>query len=170
MCDCPVDHRRDADNIKRNARIAIRQPGDLCTQRNTIDDCSNTNQGHRNLTFYMDIKFPFQFDHKGRTAQSDDDQHITDMIAQVLFTSPGERVNRPTFGSGLMQLVFQPNSDELSATIQFLVQGALQQWLGDLIEVNNVEADNQDSTLSVTVVYTIRRSQQTRVAEFQRSV
>jgi phage baseplate assembly protein W len=118
----------------------------------------------------MNIKFPFQFDHKGRTALSDDDGHIKDMIAQVLFTSPGERVNRPTFGSGLMQLVFQPNSDELSATIQFLVQGALQQWLGDLIEVNNVDVVHEDSTLSVTVVYTIRLSQQTRVAEFQRSV
>ncbi len=118
----------------------------------------------------MNINYPFQFDHKGRTAVSDDDQHITDMIEQVLFTSPGERVNRPTFGSGLMQLVFQPNSDELAATLQFLVQGALQQWLGDLIVVNNVDVVNEDATLSVTVVYTIRRSQQTRVAEFQRSV
>ena len=92
------------------------------------------------------------------------------MIEQILFTSPGERVNRPNFGSGLMQLVFQPNSDQLAATIQFLVQGALQQWLGYLIELNDVEVQNVDSTLSVKVVYTTRLTQQTQIAEFQKNV
>lgn len=118
----------------------------------------------------MNIKFPFQTDHKGRTALCELERHINDMIEQVLFTSPGERVNRPTFGSGLMQLVFQPNSDELAATTQFLVQGALQQWLGDLIEVNSIDVQNPDSSLFVTVVYTIRRTQETKVAEFKRTV
>lgn len=118
----------------------------------------------------MDIQFPFQIDNKGRTALSNHDRHIRDMIEQVLFTSPGERVNRPTFGSGLMQLVFQPNSDQLAATVQFLVQGALQQWLGYLIEVNDVEVQNVDSTLSVRIVYTTRLTQQTQEAEFQRTV
>lgn len=118
----------------------------------------------------MNIKFPFQIDHKGRTAQSDDEEHIQDMIEQVLFTSPGERVNRPTFGSGLMQLVFQPNSDELVATTRFLVQGALQQWLGDLIEVNNLEVQNIDSSLLVTVEYTIRSTQENKIAAFNRTI
>jgi phage baseplate assembly protein W len=90
------------------------------------------------------------------------------MIEQVLFTAPGERVNRPDFGSGLLQLVFEPNSDELVITTQFMVQGALQQWLGDLIEVNSVTVDNEDSKLLVTVEYTIRRTQQPQVAKFLR--
>ena len=118
----------------------------------------------------MNIRFPFQVDHKGRAGLSDDDAHIKEMIEQVLFTSPGERVNRPTFGSSLMQLVFQPNSPELAATTQFLVQGALQQWLGDLIEVNKVEVLSEDSSLFVTVVYTKRLNGETGVAEFQKAV
>jgi len=118
----------------------------------------------------MNIKFPIQFDHKGQTALCDDERHIRDMIEQVLFTSPGERVNRPTFGSGLLQLVFQPNSDELSATVQFLVQGALQQWLGDLIEINDVQIEQYDSSLTVTVVYTIRRTQENQVAVFNKTI
>ena len=117
----------------------------------------------------MNIKFPFQFDQKGRTAASDEDRHILDMIEQVLFTSPGERVNRPTFGSGLMQLVFQPNSDEMAAAVQFLVQGSLQQWLGNLIEVNNVEVQNPDSSIRIKVAYTVRRTQENKIAEFKRS-
>jgi uncharacterized protein len=118
----------------------------------------------------MNIKFPFQIDHKGRTAQSNDEDHIRDMIEQVLFTSPGERVNRPTFGSGLMQLVFQPNSDELVTTTRFLVQGALQQWLGDLIEVNDLEVQHVDSSLLVTVAYTIRSTQENKIAAFNRAI
>ena len=90
------------------------------------------------------------------------------MIEQVLFTSPGERVNRPTFGSGIMQLVFEPNSEELITTTQYLVQSALQQWLGDLIEVNAVTVASSDAGLSVTVQYRIRRTQQQVVAQFQR--
>ena len=116
----------------------------------------------------MQINFPYQFDERGQTAETGPDSHIRDLIEQVLFTTPGERVNRPTFGSGLMQLVFQPNSDELSATVQFLVQGALQQWLGDLIEVNGVQVTSQESTVAVVIVYTIRRTQERQTAQFSR--
>lgn len=116
----------------------------------------------------MNIDFPFKFDNRGRTAATGDDNHIRDMIEQVLFTSPGERVNRPDFGSGLMQLVFAPNSNELAATTQLLVQGALQQWLGDLIQVNSVQVGSIEETLRVKVEYTIRRNQQHQVAQFMR--
>ena len=116
----------------------------------------------------MNVDFPFHFDARGRTAQADEDEHIRDLIEAVLFTAPGERVNRPTFGSGLMQLVFAPNSDELAAATQFLVQGALQQWLGDLIVVDDVRAASVDSRLEVTVVYTVRRDGERRQAQFTR--
>src|SRR5437588_10961901 len=116
----------------------------------------------------MNVDFPYHLDNRGRTAETDDDDHIRDLIEQVLFTAPGERVNRPTFGSGLLQLVFAPNSDTLAAATQMSVQGALQQWLGDLIAVEAVEVNNVDSTLEVKVQYVIRRNQQRRAAEFQR--
>ena len=114
----------------------------------------------------MNLKFPIQFDQNGKTAGSTDDNHIRDMIEQVLFTAPGERVNRPSFGSGLLQLVFEPNSNELAATTQFLVQSSLQQWLGDLIEVNDVKIESQEASLTVSVVYVIRSTQQTGLATF----
>src|ERR1700741_795092 len=99
----------------------------------------------------MNVDFPFHFDRRGRAAGVDDDGHIRDLIEQVLFTAPGERVNRPDFGSGLLRLVFAPNSDQLAATTQYLVQGSLQQYLGDLIQVDAVDVENEDSTLRVTV-------------------
>ena len=106
----------------------------------------------------MDVDFPFGFNGLGRTRGCSEDEHLRDLIEQVLFTSPGERVNRPTFGSGLMQLVFAPNSDALAAATQVSVQAALQQWLGDVIDVRAVEVVNEDSTLSVTVRYVSRRT------------
>lgn len=118
----------------------------------------------------MNIDFPYQFDHRGRTAETGYEDHIRDMIEQVLFTSPGERVNRPAFGSGLLQLLFAPNSDELAGTTQFLVQSALQEWLGDLIQVESVLADSEESTLRVTVEYIIRRDQTRQTATFDRQV
>jgi uncharacterized protein len=114
------------------------------------------------------LDYPYHFDGRGRTTATGDDAHIRDLIEQVLFTAPGERVNRPDFGSGLMQLVFAPNSDELAAATQFLVQGSLQQWLGDLIEVEAVEVRSADATLHVTVQYRVRRRGTRQTAEFTR--
>ena len=114
----------------------------------------------------MQVDYPYHFDGRGRTAETDSDDHIRDLIEQVLFTSPAERVNRPTFGSGVMRLVFEPNSDALATATQQLVQGALQQWLGDLIQVQAVEVQNEDATLQITVRYIVRRTQQAKVAQF----
>jgi phage baseplate assembly protein W len=100
------------------------------------------------------VDFPFQFDGKGRTRTTNRDEYIRDLIIQVLFTSPGERVNRPEFGCGLLRLVFAPNSDALQAATQFQVQAALQRWLAEVITVNDVEVTPGDGRLDVTVVYT----------------
>ena len=75
------------------------------------------------------------------------------MIYQVLFTNPGERVNRPDFGCGLLQKVFAPNSEVLAATTQFLVQGSLERWLGDVIQTEEVRVSSEGERLVVAVAY-----------------
>jgi phage baseplate assembly protein W len=115
------------------------------------------------------IDHPFHFDGRGRTAETGQDDHVRDLIEQLLFTSPGERVNRPDFGSGLLQLVFAPGGAELIATTQFLVQGGLQQWLGDVMQVEAVEVTAEDATLEVSVQYVVLRTQERQVARFTRA-
>lgn len=117
----------------------------------------------------MNIDFPYHFDSRSHTATTDDDGHIRDMIEQFLFTNTGERVNRPDFGSGLLQLIFAPNSPELASTLQFTVQAGLQQWLGDLIEVQSLEVVSEDAKLRVDISYLVRRTQETRTTSFVRS-
>ena len=116
----------------------------------------------------MNIDYPFHFDSRGRTAATDDSDHIRDMIEQLLFTSPGERVNRPDFGSGLMQMVFAPNSPELAAALQFTLQAALDRWLGDVVEVRALEVSSVDSRLKVDLTYALRRTGETRTERFER--
>ena len=118
----------------------------------------------------MNIDFPFHIDGHGRTAATDDDDHVRDLIEQILFTNPGERVNRPTFGSGLLQMVFQPNSAELAAALQFTLQASLQQWLGNRIQLRGVQVDNLDSTLQVTVQYVVPSEPVVQTAQFTREI
>ena len=108
------------------------------------------------MTGRLDVAFPFTVDGRGRTAASGYDDHVRDMIELLLFTSPGQRVMRPDFGCGLGDLVFEPNSPEIAASLQSTVQASLQRWLGDVIDVVSVEVTSEDSTLRVFVAYVVR--------------
>jgi phage baseplate assembly protein W len=112
------------------------------------------------------LDFPYRYDGRGRTAVTNDTDHIRDLIEQVLFTSPGERVMRPDFGSGLLAMVFEPSGSSIAATTQMLVQGALQQYLGDLIAVQAVDVEASDGTVRVNVRYSVLRDGATRLDTF----
>ena len=110
----------------------------------------------------MNIDYPFQFDGRGKTEITDLDDHIRDMIEQLLLTSPGERVNRPDFGSGLLQMVFAPAGNEVATALKFTIQGAVQRWLGDLIEVQSLDVSSRDGALTVVIQYVVRRTAESR--------
>lgn len=114
----------------------------------------------------VNIDFPFHFNSSGRTASAGTDDHVRDMIEQLLFTNRGERVNRPEFGSGLIQLIFAPNSPELASALQFTVQAALQQSLGDVIEVLDLEVVAEDSSLRIIIQYVVRGTNEKQTAVF----
>ena len=114
------------------------------------------------------IDYPHHFNGRGRTSETDLTGHVRNLVELTLFTSPGERVNRPDFGSGVMQLVFAGAGPELAATAQVLVQGALTQWLGDLIEVEAVSVEAVDERLNVEVRYQVLATGEPRVETFSR--
>lgn len=118
----------------------------------------------------FNIDFPLHFDSRGRTASTDDAEHMRDLIEQLLFTNPGERVNRPDFGCGLLAMVFAPNSPELATALQFTIQASLQRWLSDLVEIQTLEITSEESTLQVWVQYRVRRTGDQRVATFERRI
>jgi phage baseplate assembly protein W len=113
------------------------------------------------------IDFPYGFDTTGRTRPASPEDHVRDLVEQVLFTAPGERVNQPQFGSGLLGLVFEPNSCALAAATRARVDGALQLWLADVIQVEAVQTRAHDSAMEVTVSYVVRATQERRVERFR---
>ncbi|AUY53150.1 GPW/gp25 family protein [Streptomyces sp. CB01881] len=119
----------------------------------------------------VDVAFPFRFDERGRTAgPADYDRHVRDLLEQLLFTAPGERVNRPDFGCGLNQLLFGPNSPELAATVEYTARAAVQRWLGDVLDLVELRATAVESVLTVEVRYVVRRTRQAAEARFAREV
>lgn len=107
----------------------------------------------------MYVTFPYQFDPHGRTAVTSNlDDHIRQMLEQLLFTRPGERVNRPDFGCGLGNLVFEPNSDRLAAALEVTVVTSIGQWLGDVIQLQNVDVESEDEKLLVNISYVVKAS------------
>ncbi|MFE5022391.1 GPW/gp25 family protein [Streptomyces sp. NPDC056656] len=114
---------------------------------------SQTSRGTRPRS---DITFPFRADRRGRTAHAAHGEHVHDLIEQLLFTSPGERVMRPDFGCGLLDLVFAPNTPELVSTLELSVQASLQRWLGDLIDVVALDVESADDAVRVYLSYVLR--------------
>jgi uncharacterized protein len=109
---------------------------------------------------------PLHVDRRGRTARVTGSGRLRDLVEQVLFTHPGERVMRPMFGAGVPQLLFEPNGPEVAATTRLLVQSSLQQWLGDLVDIDDVEVISEEGVLSVRVSFTERETQETFVERF----
>jgi phage baseplate assembly protein W len=118
----------------------------------------------------MEVAFPFEIDSRGRTATADYARHIRQMIEQILFTNPGERVNRPDFGSGLLSFVHSPNSEVVAAALQANIQASLQRWLGDVLQVHQLAVEAQDNKLVVVLTYSLQRTLETRTERFVRSV
>lgn len=121
----------------------------------------------KNKGFYAYNNFPLTIDNKGSTLTTKSQaEHIKQLIEQILFTIQGERVNRPTFGTGINQLVFEPNSEEIAIATQFLIQGSLQQWMSDTIQVEAVDVKSEDATLNISIQYIIRNTLSREIISF----
>ncbi len=116
------------------------------------------------------LHYPFKINHLGRTSTANFEEHIRQLIEQVLFTSPGERVNRPDLGSDVLALIFSPDSPKLSTTIAANIRSSLAKYLSDLVTVENIGISHKNSSLAITVKYVIRKTQSKQVTEFRRNI
>jgi len=118
----------------------------------------------------MNLVYPFRISSLRRSAISDWDEHVQQLIEQVLFTTPGERVNRPDFGSNALQQIFSINSDEIATANQFLLQASLQQWLSDVIQIEDLKVQTQEATLQITIQYKVLKTQERRTGNFNYAI
>jgi phage baseplate assembly protein W len=117
---------------------------------------------------YLD--YPYSVVGSGIPSTTMADDHLRDLILQVLFTNPGERVNLPEFGVGIQRLVFEPSSDAMRASVQFLVSTNLQRWLGDRIDVEQVQVTSEpglEETVTIEIVYIVKNSRERQRLQVQ---
>ena len=103
----------------------------------------------------IEIAFPYGLDGRGRTARATYDDHVEQMLEMLLFTRPGERVNQPTFGCGLLDQVFAPNSPEIAAALNITIAAAISLWLRDVVSVTSLDVRAQENQLLIDIGYTV---------------
>lgn len=116
------------------------------------------------------LDYPYSVSGSGIPNTTTPDDHLRDLILQVLFTNPGERINLPEFGVGVQRFVFAPNSDMLRVSTQFLITTNLQRWLGDQINVEQVNVSSDpgfEETVTIEIVYTVKTTQQRQRVQVQ---
>jgi phage baseplate assembly protein W len=120
----------------------------------------------RNLTF------PFAIGDLGTPQSSGRLRALREQIEQILFTLPGERVNRPRFGCGVQRLVFSGANAETAASAEYIIQVNLTEFLGEAIAVDavRVTADADQATLFVDILYTVRDTGEERADSFRRAL
>src|SRR6476659_6227699 len=123
-------------------------------------------------TPFTSIKHPFAVDlGRGRLAEEENyAKHVEQMMFQVLFTSPGERVNRPDFGCGVKRMVFAPNSEVSASLAQVAIFEALGRWLGSVITVEKVKAEAINEVLQIQIVYLVNVRQERRYLNLEVTV
>jgi uncharacterized protein len=112
----------------------------------------------------VSIRYPFAVDHGlgSLSIENRYDEHVRQMMLQVLFTNPGERVNRPDFGCGIRRMVFAPNHDVSASLAQVSVFEALHRWLGEVVRVEHVEVRAEDAVMRISIVYVLLARQERR--------
>ncbi len=116
------------------------------------------------------LDFPFRFDGRGHTGVRDDAGYVRQLLELLLFTNPGERVNRPDFGGGILPLVFAPAGPEVEAALKVSIQANLQRWLGPMIDVQNLDVSAGEARIVIELSYAVRRTGETRTERLTQAV
>lgn len=103
------------------------------------------------------FRFPFAVDAGlgGLARETDYAAHVDQLVRQVLFTNPGERINRPDFGCGIRRMVFAPASEAAASLARVAIFQALEKWLGTVIRTERVEVRAADETLEIELAYVV---------------
>jgi Bacteriophage baseplate protein W len=116
------------------------------------------------------LDYPYGVSGRGTPNTTTSGDHLRDLILQVLFTNPGERVNLPEFGAGVQRLVFAPNNETLRTSAQFLISTTLQRWLGDRINIEQVNVSSEagfEHLVTIEIIYTLKATQQRQSVQVQ---
>jgi len=110
--------------------------------------------------FGTGISFPPRVEN-GALALSAGERNVRESITVILRTQLGERLRRPTFGSGLATYLFEPNTLTTRHAVQMEIERALAHWEPRIkVESVTVEPVATDAQAALaTVVYQLVATQ-----------
>ena len=114
------------------------------------------------------LAFPFRIGPDGRSATPANlDEHVRGEIIQLLLTNPGERSFLPTFGGGLRRQVFEGNDEVTAGLAKATISQALNHWLGHRVEVETLNVETRESTLTVDLQYRVLATDEHKQVRFE---
>jgi phage baseplate assembly protein W len=81
-------------------------------------------------------------------------------LRNLILTKVGERYEQPTFGCNLLNILFQPMSDDIIGNINEIIQTPVSYWL-PYISIENIDVKTNldeiipDHTIKITIKYTV---------------
>ena len=106
---------------------------------------------------FTGISFPFRIGVKGGVVMSSTNTqevpHIIEGMKQLLLTRPMERVMEYQVKSEISTFVFDPNDASTRALIEYEAQKAIEDVMGDIVEVKSVTASSNDSSIYVLITF-----------------
>ena len=110
--------------------------------------------------------FPLGVNSRGMITLTSEQSELEQAIIIILSTPIGARVMRPTFGSRLHELLFEPNNIQTAAQARRYVEEALGMW-EPRIRVKNVDVspdpqDKDSARLLIQIHYEIKATHDPR--------
>jgi len=89
-------------------------------------------------------------------------EQVKSNIKNLLLTKRGERVMQPEFGSGLQELLFEQNVDDLEGRIQTTIEDSISQWLPfvniDEIDIEQTNELRDNNRVNVSIKFRVGNS------------
>ena len=93
--------------------------------------------------YAIGITLPIQITNTAFAQSFTTTEQVSSNIKNLLLTKKGERILQPEFGSGLQELLFDFNNDELPTRIEDTITEALEQWL-PYVTIDSIDVEQTD--------------------------
>jgi phage baseplate assembly protein W len=87
-------------------------------------------------------------------------QQAISNLKNLLLTVKGERVQHPKFGTDLVRLLFEPNTDVIKQNVNEVITEPVSRWLPyiNIIEIKTITAEedpNLDHNISISITFNL---------------
>ncbi len=108
----------------------------------------------------LGINLPFNGQNGLFTSTYTTQQQALSNLKNLLLTAKGERVLQPKFGTDLIRLLFEPNTDLIKQNVDDIIKLPVNRWLPyiNIVEIKTITAEedpNLGYNISITITFNV---------------